>query len=504
MLGPSGVSSPVMEKHTARMAGRYVVLTSTAFLMAWIFERFVRVNQTTVALSFLVLILITASRWRLVYSVYLSLLCTLLYNFFFLPPIGKFTISDPQNWVALAAFLCTSVLVSHISDREHRQAEVSEARRREIQLLYSFSQQLLLQDESSGVARTTPSVLASVFGFRGVGLYVRAHDSVFYSDPGNNLLSAIDLKTWTESEAVSTSNEVKLIPLRLGMQHSLGVLAVTDEEYESSMYEAIGSLVSVALERAVALERTNRLEAARESEKLRSALIDSVTHDLRTPLTAIRVAATTLASEEHLPEDERLDLITVVDEESARLDRLIGQAVEMAQLDAETLHLDIVRQSVRELIELTVERMQHRLQGHPVTVRVSESLADVLMDRTLIQRVLLHLIENAARFSPDGKAITLAADTEEGRLIVTVEDEGPGIDPDDIPFIFDKYFRGKRQKGSRTGTGMGLAIVRAILKAHHGGITVRSHPGQGTKFTFWIPLSLPLRREDSLGDAPSA
>jgi two-component system sensor histidine kinase KdpD len=482
-----------MKKHTApaRVASRYVVLTSTAILLVVVFAKLVRVNQTTIALSFLVLILITASRWRLAYSVYLSVLCTLLYNFFFLPPVGKLTISDPQNWVALAAFLCTSVLVSHISDREHRQAEASDARRREIQLLYSFSQQLLLQDELSGVARTTPSVLASVFGFRGVALYVRAQDLVFYSDPDDNLLSAIDLKAWSESEeAVSTTNAVKLIPLRLGVQHALGVIAVTDEEYEPRMYEAIGSLVSVALERAVALERTNRLEAARESEKLRSALIDSVTHDLRTPLTAIRAAATTLVSEQGLPERERVDLIAVVDEESARLDRLIGQAIEMAQLDADMLRPDLMRESARELIELTIERMGHRLQSHSVQVRVAEGLPEIPMDRKLIQRVLQHLIENAARFSPKGRPITLSAKTDDGRLLVTVEDEGPGIDPEDIPFIFDKYYRGKRQKGTSTGTGMGLAIARAILKAHHGGIEVRSQLGKGAQFTFWIPTSL--------------
>jgi two-component system sensor histidine kinase KdpD len=483
-----------MEKHTApvRIAGRYLTVTSIALLLVLVFAKLIRVNQTTVAFTFLVLILFTATRWRLAYSVYLSLLCTLLYNFFFLPPIGKLTISDPQNWVALAAFLCTSVLVSHISDREHRQAEASEARRREIQLLYSFSQQLLLQDDLNGVARTTPSVLASVFGFRGVALYVRAHDSVVYSDPGNKLFSAIDLKAWVETEdAVSTQHAVKLVPLRLGMQHSLGVLAVTDEEYEVRLYEAIGSLVSVALERALALERTNRLEAARESEKLRSALIDSVTHDLRTPLTAIRVAATTLASEKDLPPEERLDLITVVDEESARLDRLIGQAVEMAQLDAETLRLDIMRQSVHELIELTLERMEHRLHGHQVRVQIAETMPEVPMDRTLIQRVLQHLVENAVRFSPDGKDITLTAETDQSRLLVRVKDEGPGIDPEDIPFIFDKYFRGKRQKGAWKGTGMGLAIARAILKAHHGGISVRSRVGEGAEFSFWIPISLP-------------
>lgn len=492
-----------MEKHTApaRMASRYVVLTSLAVLISLVFVKFVRVNHTTVALTFLVLVLFTASKWRLAYSVYLSVLCTLLYNFFFLPPVGKLTIADPQNWVALGAFLCTSVLVSHISDREHRQAEASEARRREIQLLYSFSQQLLLQDELRAVARTTPSVLASVFGFRGVGLYVRAQDTVFSSDPDNRLLSEIDLKSWSQSEeAVSSFNEVKMVPLRLGVHHDLGVLALTDEGYDARIFEAIGSLVSVALERAAALDRTNRLEAARESEKLRSALIDSVTHDLRTPLTAIRAAATTLVSEEHLPEGERLDLIAVVDEESARLDRLIGQAVEMAQLDAEALSVEIADQNVRELIELTVRRMSHRLQDHRIEVKIPEDLGEIPMDRALIQRVLQHLIENAAKFSPPGQPVTLSAEIEEERLQVTVEDAGPGIDPDDLPFIFEKYYRGKHQKGISTGTGMGLAIARAILKAHRGGIVVRSKPGQGARFTFWIPATSSMNEEAFAGE----
>ncbi|KAA6456489.1 DUF4118 domain-containing protein [Acidobacteria bacterium AB60] len=488
-----------MEKHTApaRIASRYVVLTLLALLITFSYLKVVRVNQTTVALTYLVLVLFTASRWRLSYSVYLSLLCTLLYNFFFLPPVGKLTISDPRNWVALGAFLCTSVLVSHISDRERRQAETSEARRREIQLLYSFSQQLLLQDELRAVARTTPSVLASVFGFRGVALYVRAQDSVVYSDPENRLLSAIDLKSWVSSEEpVNTDNQVKLIPLRLGVHNDLGALAITDDEYDVRMYEAIGSLVSVALERAAALERTNRLEAARESERLRSALIDSVTHDLRTPLTAIRVAATTLLSEGELDERERLDLIAVVDEESARLDRLIGQAVEMAQLDAESLRVDITRQSVRGLIEMTLEKLEHLLRNHRMELRI-EDLPEVPMDRTLIQRVLQHLIENAAKFSPAGRPIIISAAIEGNRVLLSVEDEGPGIDPADLPFIFEKYFRGKRQRGSSTGTGMGLAIARAILKAHQGGITVQSQPGHGARFTFWIPA-----REGNLVDAP--
>ncbi|HEY1766772.1 MAG TPA: DUF4118 domain-containing protein, partial [Terracidiphilus sp.] len=186
-----------MEKHTAslrqallRAAGATVI----AALVVLLYRRFLHVNQTTVALTFLVLILVTASRWRLAYSIYLSLLCALLYNFFFLPPIGTFTINDPQNWIALTAFLCTSILVSQLSDSVRRQAAISESRRREVERLYSFSQELLLQEDLRTLAHSTPSIAANVFGFRAVALYVRDEDATYYSDPGYELLPPGEMK----------------------------------------------------------------------------------------------------------------------------------------------------------------------------------------------------------------------------------------------------------------------------------------------------------------------
>lgn len=481
----------VQDTGIQRTIARCAVLTAIAGLLVMAFSRVPLANRTTIALSFLVLILFVAYRWRLAVSLYLSILCTVLYNVFFLPPIGRLTISDPQNWVALASFLLASVLVSHLSERERRQAETSEARRHDVELLYRLSQRLLVQDEVKELARSTPSILAAVFGFRAVALYAAAADVVFYSDPDKILVASADLKgaELNAEELVTDHDGMKIIQLRIGMQHALGRLAVTDSGLTTSMYEAIGSLVSVALERAAALERTSRVEAARESERLRSALVDSVTHDLRTPLTAIRAAATTLQGQPEMPELERNDLIAVVEEESKRLDHLIGQAIEMAKLDSQSLRLEIQPQDVRELIELTVEHMQSTLQQHPIQIEVPAKLPAVRMDRSLMQRVLQHLLENAAVYSPPKEPITIAARIEENRLLIAISDRGPGIDADELPFIFDKYYRGKRQKGSVRGTGMGLAIVRAILRTHQGDISVVSSPECGTCFTFWIPFN---------------
>jgi two-component system sensor histidine kinase KdpD len=481
-----------MEKHTAgvvQAAARYAGLTAVAFLLVGVLRLVIVANETTVALAFLIFVLLTASRWRLAYSVYLSILCTLLYNFFFLPPVGRLTIADRRNWVALAAFLCSSVLVSHLSDKERRHAEAAEARRGEIERLYEFSQQLLLQENLRGLARATPSIAASVFGFRAVALYVRDEDAAYYSDPGKELLPTVDLKlaALQADAGVTERDGVYIIPLSLGMR-SPGALALIDGGYSPQIYEAIGSLVAIALERAAAVERSSRLEAWRQGERLRSALIDSVTHDLRTPLTAIRAAATTLASQSDLADHDRAELVAVVDEESARLDRLIGQAIEMAQLDAAAVQIHPEPQDVRGLIETTLEEMRPLLRDRAVEVEVAAGLPSISLDRGLIRRVLRHIVENAARYSPAGSPISIRASCDEYRLLVTVSDRGPGIELSEQPFVFDKFFRGKRQQSLAAGTGMGLAIVKAILEAHGGGIGLASRTGEGTRFTFWLPL----------------
>lgn len=481
-----------MEKHTGRApqaALRYGILTAAAVLVVVLF-RIVRVNETTVALAFLMLVLWTASRWRLMYSVYLSVLCTLLYNFFFLPPVGRLTIEDPRNWVALASFLCCSVLVSHLSNQEHRHAEALEQRRLEVERLYEFGQQLLLQEDLTSLARATPSLIASVFGIRAVALHLRGQETSYTSDPESRLPAGLDLRlTAAQADVVLESPDgLRMIPLQLGMR-SLGVLAITEAGYAPSIYESIGNLVAITLERAAALERTSRLEASRQSERLRSALLDSITHDLRTPLTSIRAAATALVSDPTLPDAERAELTAVVEEESARLDKLIGQAVEMAQLDAATMQIRAQPQDMRELLETAIDEMRFQLRGRSVEIQIPADVPRVSMDRELISRVVRHLIENALAYSPAGSPIRLSATRENDRLSVTVADKGAGIEAAEQPFIFDKFFRGRQHRSSARGTGMGLAISKAIVEAHKGGITAANQPQGGAALTFWLPLN---------------
>jgi two-component system sensor histidine kinase KdpD len=481
-----------MQKNTAslrKVSVRVGGFTLLALMLTLIFHRVLHVNQTTVALSFLVLILIAASRWRLTYSIYLSILCAGLYNFFFLPPVGTLTVLDPQNVVALIVFLCASLLVSHLSTSARREAELAEIRRREVQHLYEFSQELLLHDDLSTVARITPSIAATIFGFRAVALYVRGTDAAYYSDPEYELVPVSDLRNASEAPepAVTIASGTYVVPLVLGMR-SLGAMAIRGDAESTNIYEAIGSLVAIALERAEALERTSHLEAARESERLHTALLDSVTHELRTPLTSIRAAATTLISQTQMSDPQRAEMYAVVDEESARLDRLIGQAIEMAQIDAASIHVQARPESVHEIINLALEEAHPMLFDRTLDVQIPEGMPSVRLDRKLVRRVLRHLIENAVKYSPPGSPLRIAARIEDNRLLVSVEDSGQGIEEFEKPLIFRKFYRGHRQRDRIAGTGMGLAVVKAILDAHGGGIDVLSRPAHGARFTFWLPI----------------
>jgi two-component system, OmpR family, sensor histidine kinase KdpD len=479
----------VMFENPGRKIFRGALVTMLAFAVVALYRLVFHVSQTTVALTFVVLVLVVASRWQFVYSIYLSLLCGLLYNFFFLPPFGTFTISDPQNWIALIAFLGASIIGSHLAERERKQSVLSGQRREEVERLYEFSQQMLLQDDLSELARNVPRLIANVFHLRSAALFVQGQKEAYYSDAQDEVVSLTELQLAANSpEAARTAIPgVRLVTLMLGLR-SVGALAMREAHYSDGMYVAIGGLVAIAVERASAVERFSRIEAARENDRLRTALLDSVTHELRTPLTAIRAAATSLTSQSTLAEEERREMIAIVDEESARLDRLIGQAMEMAQLDAQGIKVNRKVQSVADVFEQVMEDSRPVLGDHTVAVEGVDTIPRLLFDRELVRRVIRHLIENAAKYSPAGTAIHVSARHEENRLSVSVEDEGPGVDEADRPFIFDKFYRARALRKRVQGTGMGLAIARAIVTAHGGAIELSSRPGQATAFTFWIPV----------------
>jgi two-component system sensor histidine kinase KdpD len=255
--------------------------------------------------------------------------------------------------------------------------------------------------------------------------------------------------------------------------------------------EALGGLVAIAIERANAVETLMRNEASREGERLRSALLDSITHEFRTPLTSIKASATSLKSDAAMSEEQRRDFVDIIDEESDRLNRLIGEAVEMAQLDANEVRLELEPHQIREAIDAALEHSRHLIAEHPVDVRLPENLPPAIMDLAWIKKVLQHLVENAAKYSSAGQPIFISSEVRNGALITSVADRGAGIDDLERSMIFDKFYRGQRERDRVHGTGMGLAIVKAIVEAHGGRIEVTSQLGRGSVFSFGLRVASP-------------
>lgn len=458
--------------------------------MVFVYVKVLRVNPTTVAVSFLLLILSVAAAWGLRYALPLSIAAALCFNFFFLPPIGTLTIADTQNWVALFAFFFAAVVASNLSERARRQTKEAHRRRGDVERLYVFSQQLLAADNVLELLKAVPRYLVETFGADHAAIYLPARDQTYRSDPERQEIPVEDLRDAAArgEVVIDAPRHLALSPLRMGIR-TVGSLGMAGELPTRQILEAVGSLIATAIERARAVEELTHTEASQESERLRSALLDSVTHEFRTPLTAIKASVTTLRSGAELTGEQQQDLLAVIDEESDRLNRLVGEAVEMAQLDAREVKLDLLPHQIHEAIDAALASSKQTLIDHPVEVRLPERLPSVLMDVTWIEKVLRHLLENAAKYSPAGSAIFISAEARNSRLITSVADRGAGIDDLERSMIFDKFYRGQSQRYRVQGTGMGLAIVKAIVEAHGGRIDVTSQLGRGSVFSFGLPLA---------------
>ena len=444
------------------------------------------VNPTTAALTFLVVVLVSAAFWGFEYSVFSSLLATACLNYFFLPPLHTLAIAEGQNWVALVVFLITGMTASQLSEKARRQTVVAQNRRQEVERLYEFSQKLLVKETEFELLNEVPREIAAEFALRSAAIFLTGRKQVYYSDATTHSpLSRDELVAVSARGEPSCAGGVCMIPLRIGFRSvgSLGVAGVISR----ATLDAIGNMIAIAIERAGAIDKLAHAEAARESERLHTALLDAVTHEFRTPLTSIKAAASTLSSSVPLDEMGRRDLLAVIEEESDRLNRLVGEAAKMAQLDAHQVRLQLAPRSIEDAANIAIEQLESALLGRHIEIDIPAMLPLVNMDVERIAEVIRHLVENAAKYSPAGTSILISAEHVGNNVRLSVADHGPGIDDFEQPLIFERFYRGRGQRGIQ-GTGMGLPIAKAIIEAHGGSIRVTSELGQGSVFSFLLPV----------------
>jgi two-component system sensor histidine kinase KdpD len=465
---------------------KWLLATCALAGIVLVYKRWLHVNPTTVALSLLLLVLVLAAEWGLRYAVVISIVAAGCYNFFFLPPFDTFTIADSQNWLALLAFLATSIIASRLSQRVRDEADDARAHQRELGTLFRLSRELLQPESVATLQSALPATVVGITSATAGYLYLIDGNRLYQA--GAASVSEVELPHLAKLARSLTSTQIEgddfQIPLRSGVRPK-GLFVLHSPELSKETADAIAGLISLALDRAQAWENLARGEAAKESERLRTLMIDSITHELRTPLTSIKGAATTLLSG-GMDGEYAHELLSIIDEESDRLNHLVSEAVEMSQLDTQQVHMHMRAESVQSLVDEAVEVCGWVKTQHPLRIDVSESLR-VKVDAVFFEKALCNLLENAAKYSEPGTPIAVSAGLANSRVSISVADQGSGIDEFEQGLIFERFYRSRTRTTGAAGTGMGLAITRAIVHAHGGEITVISQRSRGSVFTISLP-----------------
>ncbi|MGE5326998.1 MAG: ATP-binding protein [Deltaproteobacteria bacterium] len=486
-------------RNLARRWGAFLLhLAGVAAIVAgitWLFHRLVPVNATTAGFAYLVAVLVIATGWGFPEALAASVLSVLTFNFYFFEPVGTFNIAEPQNWVAIFAFLITAVIASELSALARQRTQMAVDREHEMERLYALSRAILLTDPARSAPRQIAERIAEIFKLRSVALYEALSGEIYQGGPEELKILETQLRQAAtpdsgQNVAPEQESEVLVKPVELGGR-PIGALAIPPDEISSAAFQAVANLVAIGLERVRTQEAASRAEAARQSEELKSTLLDAIAHEFKTPLTSIKASATGILSTPAGLSDEQRELLSIVDEEADRLSRLVTEAIQMARLEAGKIQLDNELCAVEGLVRPVLRVMSARLEERKVDVQIPGNLAGVFADAELIRLVLRHLVDNALKYTPPGTPLVLRASQCGDRVCISLADRGPGIPERERARVFEKFFRSQRTQPHVTGSGMGLAICKEILEAHGGDITVEAGPEGGSVFTISLPLERP-------------
>ncbi len=420
----------------------------------------------------------------------------LVYDTFFIPPYATLTVGAAQNWVALAVYTVTMVLVARVVANLEEANTASRTRAASARRLLDISELLLVDQAVPELSQTIVDTVRDSFGFAGVALLVstgaRLEVGAESGEPvGEAALSRFQPGARVPMSLSTDRSGIDIQTLALTTSgRPVGLLAFAGGPARPEMREVLPVLanqLALALERSQLHERVRRAELLEEADRLRHALVGAVSHDLCTPLATIKVASSTLVNPAAILSRENTDeLHDLIDTQTDRLTRIVNNVLDMTRIQAGVLQPRREPWAVVELLSECISALRPSIENRPVELRASPWLPEVNVDQALIEQVVANLVENADRHGPPGTSITVEADlSTDGRLAVSITDSGPGVPPAERDTIFDTFVR--YDTGGRAG--LGLAIAKSFVEAHGGHIWVEEAPGPGARFVFTLPLA---------------
>ncbi|HZM93124.1 MAG TPA: ATP-binding protein [Vicinamibacterales bacterium] len=460
------------------------------------------VSPTTIALALLLVVLATATFGRLWIATVTAITATVAFNFFFLPPLGTLTIADAQNWIALFAFLVVAVIGSNLSAAVQARAREAIARRNEVTRLFDLTRDVLLTTETTGAIEALARHVARRFELSQVAICLpvdqgwRKHqggsEDVAIDDDALNIALA-KARGVVEFDArqraygghmrVGPEEDVSIVPLRHGTK-AVGLLAASSSTLDIGALDAVAGVVAIAIERAQFLAERDAAELVKQKADLAATLLASLSHDLRTPLTAIRVAVENLRGD--LSPDDRREQARAATSELGRLTLLFQDILDMARIDAAAIRIDRDWVTAEDVVDAAIAHVRHLLEERSIRVEAPSDL-EVEIDPRLASGALSHILENAAQYSPSDREIVVEARVEHDGLHVSVTDHGPGLDSGELEHLFERFYRGHTARQTTFGTGMGLSITRGLLAAAGGRVWAENVPAGGARFSIVVP-----------------
>lgn len=459
-------------------------------------------DLANIVMLFLLAVLLVAVRLGRGPAVMAAFLSVALFDFFFVPPQFSFAVNDVQYLLTFAVMLTVALITGQLTAGLRQQAQLASIREQRTHALYEMARELAGALTVAQVAVISRRFLLDV---------VHAQAALMLPDKHGQLKSAEDdgeLSSWVESRMARVAFEntgctdldaphpVGYFPLKAPMRVR-GVLAVASPEKNSALLqehhgllETVASLIAIAIERLHYVEVANRAQVQMVSERLRSSVLSAVSHDLRTPLTALVGLADSLAmAKPPLPAQQK-ESAEAIRDQATRLNGLVSNLLEMARLHAGDVKLRKEWQPLEEVVGSSIKLLAGNLPEHPVRVRLPADLPLLEFDAVLIERVFCNLLENAAKYSPPGPPIEISARRLDDAVEIAIDDHGPGIADGRSADIFEMFVRGTRES-AKPGVGLGLAICRAIVEAHGGAIAAANRPQGGACFSFTLPTGIP-------------